>query len=369
MRTRHYGVLFSFVLCVILPLSATVYYLYEVAADQYATVFGFSVRSEETSQASALLDGLAALSGSNSSSDTDILYEYIQSPAMVQAVDAQLDLATVYSRPEFDPVFAYDPDGVFEDLVSHWERMVRVSYGTGTGLLEVRANAFTAEESFQIAQAIVAEATRMINQLSSVAREDAMRYAGEDLNSSLERLKGARQALTEFRSVTRIVDPTADISGQVGLLNSLEAQQAEAIIDMNLLIENASDTDPRVVQLRKRISVIENLIEKERAKFGLGGVGVDEDGDNYSTLVGEFERLMVDLEYAEKTYLAAQGAFDAARAVANRQNLYLATYSAPSMAQSPLYPKRMNITLLVGAALILSWLIGLLVYYSLRDRK
>lgn len=340
-----------------------------MAADQYATVFGFAVRSEETSQANALLDGLAALSGGSSSSDMDILYEYIQSRAMVEMVNEKLDLKAMYSRPVFDPVFAFDSEGSSESLVSFWHKMVHIGFASGSGLLEVRANAFSAEDSLAIAEAIVEEATRMINQLSSVSRADATQYAREDMESALNRLKSARQALTLFRTETRIVDPSADIRGQIGLLNSLEAQQAEAIIDLSLLIETASDSDPRVVQLSKRISVIEGLIEKEREKFGLGGAGDRSEGQSYSTLVGEFERLTVDLEYAEKTYLAAQGALDVALARAQRQSRYLATYSAPSLPEEPLYPRRFNMVMMIGAFLILIWLIGLLVFYSLRDRK
>ncbi len=358
----------SFFLVVIAPFAAAVFYLYEIANDQYASTFGFAVRSEELDSAQSLLGGLADLSG-NSSSDTDILYEFIQSRAMVEKVNDRLDLRTIYSRPDFDPVFAFDPSGSIEDLVDYWQRMVRISYANSTGLLEVRANAFTAGDAHAIAEAIVDESTLMINELSAIARSDATRYALEDLEQAVERLKTAREALTRFRSETRIVDPSADLQGQMGLLNSLESQLAEAIIELNLVMETAREGDPRVDQARRRIAVIESLIEKERQKFGMGGTSRVTDGKDYSTLVGEFERLMVDREYAEKSYLAAQTVLDTAQAEAQRQSRYLATYAKPAMPESAQYPKRLILSALCFAVALLSWAIGVLIYYSVRDRR
>ncbi|WP_090271355.1 sugar transporter [Thalassovita taeanensis] len=351
----------------ILPLAATIFYLYTVAEDQYASTFGFAVRSEEISGAQSLLGGLASLSG-NSSSDTDILYEFIQSRSLIEKVDEQLDLDTIFSRPEYDPIFAFDPDGTIEDLVDYWQRMVRISYASN-GLIEVRVNAFDPQEAKTIAETIVSESTTMINDLSAIARSDATRYALEDLEQAVSRLKSTREALTKFRSETRIVDPKADIQGQMGLLNSLEAQLAETIIEMNLLMDTARDNDPRVDQARRRIAVIQSLIEQERQKFGMGGTSRVDDGKDYSTLVGEFERLMVDVEYAQKSYLAAQSVLDTAQAEAQRQSRYLATYATPSLPQSAQYPKRITLSMLTGLIMLLAWSIGVLVYYSLRDRR
>ncbi|MYM55838.1 sugar transporter [Thalassovita mangrovi] len=358
----------SFVAVVMLPLAAVVFYLYAIAEDQYASSFGFTVRSEEMSGAQSLLGGLASLSGS-SSSDTDILYEFIQSQTMVEAIDKRLNLREIYSRPAFDPVFTVDPQNSIEDLVKYWQRVVQLSYASGSGLIEVQVKAFTAEDAHRIAEAIIEESTIMINELSAIARADATGYARDDLEQAVTRLKATREALTRFRSETRIVDPSADIQGQMGLLNSLESQLAATIIEMNLLLDTARDNDPRVEQARRRIAVIQSLIEKERQKFGIGDAASATEGTDYSTLVGEFERLMVDVEYAQKSYLAAQAALDTAQAEAQRQSRYLATYAKPTLPQSAQYPQRLVLSLISGAFLLLFWAIGVLIYYSLRDRR
>jgi capsular polysaccharide transport system permease protein len=357
----------GFVAVVVAPTLIALAYLYLVASDQYTSTVGFSVRSEEVSSALGLLSGLSSLSGT-SSSDTDILYEYIQSQDLVARIDEKIDLRTIFSKPAFDPVFALRADSSIEDLVSYWQRMVKIYYDGGTRLIELRVHAFDPRDAQLIAETVFAESTVMINRLSAIARDDVTRYAKEELDRSVERLKSARQAVTEFRSRTQIVDPTADIQGQMGLLNTLQQQLAEAFIEVNLLRQTAREGDPRIEQAERRIAVIQQLVAEEREKFGVGGDGRGET-EAYSTLVGEFERLIVDREFAEKAYLGALAAYDTAFAEAQRQSRYLAAYVNPTLAQEAQHPKRLLLTALVAFFSLLTWSIGALIYYSVRDRR
>ncbi|MCE6966917.1 sugar transporter, partial [Cereibacter sphaeroides] len=91
-------------------------------------------------------------------------------------------------------------DDEIEDLVDYWKRMVRISYDSTTGLIELRVHAFAPKDAQIIAQMILDESTRMINELSAIARADATRYAREELDKAVERLREQRVAVTEFRS-------------------------------------------------------------------------------------------------------------------------------------------------------------------------
>ncbi len=368
-KKRHWGIVFSFILLVIVPVIAAGWYVYERAVDQYASTVGFTVRSEDISSAVDILGGLGtALGGSSGgTADADILYEFIRSQELVATVDRRLDLRTMYSlHNETDPIFGFDPSGTIEDLANYWRRVVRVSYDANSGLMELRVLAFSADEAKAVAEAIYDEGTRMINDLSAIAREDATAYAREDLDLAVERLKEAREALTAFRIENQIVDVTADIQGQMGLLNTLQAQLAEALIDLDILANNSREGDPRIEQAQRRIEVIEARIDDERRKFGAGDSGSD--SVSYATTVAEFERLTVDREFAEQAYVAALSAYDGARAEANRQSRYLAAYIQPTLAERAEFPQRELLLALVAVFAFLLWSILTLVYYSLRDR-
>lgn len=357
----------SFILFVTVPAGVAGFYLYTYAADQYASKVGFTVRREESNSAMDLLGGLTQISGSDSS-DTDILYEFIQSQELVRSIDQTLDLETIYGKPARDFVFRLHEGASIEDLLDYWERMVRVNYDPGSGLIEIEVRAFDPQDAQRITRELFTRSSAMINDLSSIARADVTRYAREELDLAIERLKEARQALTRFRNETRIVDPTADIQGQMGLLSSLQTQLAEALIELDLVAGSTGNSDPRVVQALRRTEVIEKRIEEERRKLGVTSETGSEH-EAFADLVGQFEVLQVDLEFAEKAYVSALSAYDAAVAEARRQSRYLAAYLEPTLAETPRYPQRGIILAVLTTLLMGVWTVFVLVYYSLRDRR
>lgn len=367
MKRRHYGLVLSFIIFFVFPVLGAGIYLYGYAKDQYVSEVGFTVRREEAPLVSSIISSLGQVS-SASSTDSDILFEFVRSQGLVQQIDQELDLRGVFSQfHDTDPYFSLSPNASIEELVDYWGRMVQVSYAPGTGLLELRIRAFDPETAYKIAELIFSKSSAMINQLSNIARDDSTRYARDDLARAETDLKEIRSALTSFRLRTQIVDPAAAIQGQMGLLNSLQQQLGAALIESDLLRDSTRENDPRRVQIASRITAIEVRIAQERQKFGAGGNAVD--GQDYATVIAEFERLTVEREFAEQKYATALGNFDAAQTEAQRQSRYLAAYVGPTLAESAEHPKRLLLFGLFSLFSLMTWAIGVLIYYSLRDRR
>ena len=337
LRLRHRFLIFSFFVLVAMPVYTVGWYLYTRAADQYASNLGFSVRTEESGSAIELLGGVTELSGSSSSDSWR------------------------------DPVFTFNPVGRIEDLLAHWERKVTIHYDNSTGMIDLRILAFQPDDAQRIAHALYSACSEMINNLSAVAREDAIKYARDELQTAVLRLKEARKALTSYRNRNQIVDPSIDTASRMGLLTTLQRQLAEALIELDLLRDSTRDSDPRVVQATKRVSVIETRIAAERQKLGLGASG--EAKEAFADLVGEYEGLIVDREFAETAYTAALATFDSAQAEAQKQSRYLAAHITPTLAESAEYPERLKILALFALFAAIVWSIAVLIYYSLRDRR
>ncbi len=365
-RTRHVLVVLSFLVMVLVPMIISGIYLWRFAADQYVSKVGFSVSREDTTSALDILGGLTSLGG-NSSSDTDILFEFLQSQKLVNDLDQSLGLRKIWSKPENDPVFAVSEDASIEELVNYWNRMVRISYGAGAGLIEVQVRAFTASDATLISEALLNRSSQMINDLNAIAREDSIQYAKEELDAAVERLKSARATVTEFRNTYQLVDPKIDLQSQAGILGTLQSQRVAVQIELDLLSETLRNGDPRMVQARRRLAVIEQRIVEERQKLGLAaGTG---DDTAFANIVGEYERLIVDREFAERTYVAALATFDSAQAELRRKSRYLAAYMQPTRAETAIHPKRFTLLALISLFLFLIWSILVLVSYSLKDRR
>lgn len=365
LRRRHIGVLVSFVLCVLVPIAASVLYLYLVAADQYSSRVGFSVQSEEAPSPTEILGGIGPLS-TGGAKDADVLFAFIQSQQLVEQINNEIDLKALFSKPRYDPVFSFDQDGAIEDLLKYWSRMVKIYYDAGTGLIEIRVNAFSAHDAQLIAQKIFDNSSDLVNSLSAIARDDATHHAKEELTRAQDRLKAVSQAVTRLRGETQIVDPTVDLQGKMGLLSSLQAKLAGVLIEFDLLSDASRASDPRIEQTERKIEVIRKRIDEERRKLGI----VDsENGTTFSNLLGRFESLMIEKEFAEKSYLSASAAYDAALADARRQNRYLAAYVDPTLAETPQYPKRTLLVLVITMFSFIGWAILVLIAYSVKDRR
>ena len=365
MRVRHYGVIAMFLLFVVVPTISYSWYLWTRAADQYQSDVGFGTRTEEVA---STFDFLGALGGATSSGskDMDILNQFIISQELVAKINAQLDLKAMYSKAKEDPLNRFHPDGTIEDLVAFWQRMVLVNYDNATGLMNLQVFAFDPIDAQRIAQAVLVESTNIINELSKTAQQDTTRYSKDALAATEAKLAEARLAVLDFQIRNRIVDPSNVIANQLSVVSTLNTQLAGAQIELDMLSGTVAETDPRVVQLTRRIEVIRNRIAEEQSKVG---ATADSNSPGFAKLMAEFERLKVDQDFAQQAYLSALAAHDQALTDAQHKTRYLATYVDPTLAESSTAPNRPMTAALVALIGFLSWSVVVLVYYALRDRR
>jgi len=351
-------------LLVLLPFSGSAWYLWTRAADQYHSEVAFSIRSEEMSSSAAGLIGALTQVNSGSASDADILFDFIRSQKIVEEIDADLDLRRIYRDAQGDFVFTLGDNPSIEALHAHWLRMVDVSYDASTSIIHIRSNAFTSEDARAVAQAILEKSSTLVNMLSEQAREDAVRFAEEELAEAETNVRKVRQDLADFRRKYNIVDPTADVAGQIGLLSALQQELAEALVDRDVLLSYAAETDQRVVQANRRITAITERLEEERSSLDLTGLP-----GSLPYVVGRYEELIVNLEFANTAFTQALAGLAAARAEARRQSRYLAPHIRPTLAGEALYPRRLVLLGLIGFFLAIGWMILTLVYYNIRDNR
>jgi capsular polysaccharide transport system permease protein len=173
-----------------------------------------------------------------------------------------------------------------------------------------------------------------------------------------------RDRLAQFRRTHNIVDPTADVAGQMGLLSALNQELAQALVDRDVLSSYAAEGDQRMIQANRRIDAITAQMQDERTSLDLTGVA-----GSLPEVVGRYEELLVDLEFANTAYTQALAGLAAARAEARRQSRYLAPHVTPTTADSALYPRRVLLAGLVALFLLLGWGAIMLIYYNVRDNR
>jgi capsular polysaccharide transport system permease protein len=204
----------------------------------------------------------------------------------------------------------------------------------------------------------------VVNALSDQAHNDAVRYSREELQQTEGHLSDVRQQLASFRREHRIIDPSADVRSQAGILDALQGELARAMVDRDMILSYADPKDQRVAQANRRIDAISKRIEAERDTMENDGAK-----DTLPEVVGEFETLKVDLEIASAAYTRSLAGYVAAEAEARRQTRYLAPHIQPTLAQESLYPRRPILAAMLALFLFLGWGITVLIYYNVRDNR
>jgi capsular polysaccharide transport system permease protein len=370
-KRRHRLILASFAIVVLAPSLAALAYLYLVAADQYASRMAFSVRGADNAAPIELLGALTSgLGGPGSGADAEIVYEFVRSQQMVEAAMAALPLVEIYNRPQRDVVFRLGEDQPIEDVVEYWNRMTDVAFDASSGIVLFEARAFDPESARAIATLVLSESTRVVNDLSTQAREDAVSVAREVLDEAEARLRGVRRDLRAFRDIEQELDPSENARAALGLAAALETELAQTEVELDTQTALVGERGPRIAFLRQKIASLRDRIAAERARIGDGeSAAAGARGRGFADLVAEYEDLIVDREFAENAYVSALASFEQAQVEARRQMRYLAPHVRPTLSVSPEYPQRALMAGGAFGALLIAWSVGLLIVYNIRDRR
>eukprot|EP00873_Tetraselmis_striata_P040223 jgi/Tetstr1/460487/TSEL_005746.t1 len=316
-------------------------------------------------------DFLGAIAGLSSvgttTTDSFILLEYLKSRELIEKVQSEFDLRSAFSNSNIDFLYRLDADAPIEDVVSYWGSMITASYENTSSILTFEVQAFTAEDAEAIASLIVKYSQELINKLSESARQDAVRFAQKEVATAEVRLKVIREEMRKFRSSSRAVDPAASAAAQLQLVTGIESQLIELRARLGTLLASLDEDALPVVQIRKQIASLEKQMIERQTEVNGEGQDASRIGRGLSSLLSDYEKLQVDMEFGQKSYAAALSSLERARAEADRQQRFLAVFVSPGIPQTAIYPYRF-----IGAALtfviaLILWSIGVLIAYSVRD--
>lgn len=370
-REAHtpWGGILGFVAFVILPVAAAAWYLFWIAGDRYASRTAFSIRSNEVAAPIEIFGAVTQLGGSSAVTDGRILYDYIGSRPMLDRARGALALDDAWNRHPGDWLFALGRDEPVEDVLWHWQRMVSVHLDSSSGILTVEALAFTASDAQAIAREILAASGELVNRLSEHARTDAVRHAATELESAEQRLRAIRTRLRTFRDIEQEVDPSQNAQATLELVAALVEEQARAQVRLESLGSVLDANAPRLRALRREIETLERRIAQERTRIGTGDQPRTGDARPLSEVVGDFEELVVDREFAEQAYTLALATYEQAQAEARRQSRHLAVHIPPTLSEEAEYPDRPTLLIAAIAACLAIWAILMLIIANIRERR
>lgn len=370
----------SLLLCVALPtVIAGIYYLV-IASDRFVAEARFAIRNAER-QAVDMLGIVSGMPSSQNVSDSYIVTDYLISRDMVEELERRLPLREMYSRDEADFIAALDPEVPLEDLVDYWTTRLDVYYDSTKNTVALELQAFTPEDAKRITDEIVDIVRTLVNDLSYRARQDAVKFASAEVARMELRLRGARQDMFAFRVAHKELDPTRSAEATLGIAAELEGERSKLASQLASLSGYLSADAPSVQMLKSRIAALEGEISRIQGQVseGISSDQIDSPerldlsaatsvaSNAMATLVGQYQELTINQEFAEKAYLMAMESLERARAQADQIQSYLAIYGTPALAEEAEYPHRWFNILVVMVFAGVFWAVGALGYLTVRD--
>lgn len=372
-RARSNGVFISFVIAVVLPVLLATGYFGWFASNQYVVEFRFAVSDTSPTPSAAAMSSsiMSMISGGSSGSATLENYmvaDYLTSRQAIEELERRIKVKELYSRPEADWWARFDPSEPMEKFVPYWQKMVTANYDMITGLAVAQVRAFTADDAYQIGNSLVQLSEELINRIANRANIDAVRFAEREVERLQERLKAIRVNVTEYRNRVGVIDPTTSVvAGNSTVQTTLQTNLASLETQLtSLLGRHLLPTSPAVQTLQNQIKATKDQLAAIESTVGSGKDRAG--GAALSKVVSEYEQLAMEQTFAQTMVTGAMAALDQARANAAAQHIYITPYVRPSLPESSTYPRRAFSVLVSGLVAFAAWLIGLLIFRSIRER-
>lgn len=362
-----YGGRIWFIICVVIPIAvASIYYGF-IASNQYVAEFRFTVTDTSnpvTSAGSGILAMLGS-SGGAGNSNNYLVTDYLVSRQAAEELQKRIDVRELYSSAGIDWWSRFNKQLPMENFVKYWQEMMNAHYDQITGIATAQVRAFTPQDALLIANTLVKLSEELVNRIANRSENDAVRFAAKEVEQAEDRLRNLRAQLTAYRNKVGVIDPTTSVvASNSTLIQTLRANLAQLETQLTILqSQNLLPNAPAIVILKSQINSTKQQLSATEA-----AVGHSKDGSALSTVVGEYETLNLEVQFAQTMLTSTMQALDQARANAAAQHLYITPFVRPSLPQSSTYPHRLLSIGIVAALSFIIWVISLAIGRSIFER-
>ena len=352
-----------FVAMVAAPTVAAVLYYGLVASDVYVSESRFLVRSPQHQTPSGLVGQLLQSSGfSHSQDDTYAVRDYILSRDALKELDDKLNLRKAFSSSDVDILDRFPGLGwnrSFEKFFLYYGKHVMVEYDPVSSITVLTARAFTADDAHKINDLLLNISERLVNTLNDQSRRDLISFADNEVKIASDKAKDASLALLSYRSRQEVFEP--DKQAAIQLEGVAKIQQELVATETELAqIKKLSPDNPQIGALNNRAASLRDAISAEAAK-------VTSSHGSFSARAPNFERLALDVQFADKQLGIALAELESARAEALQKQLYLERLVQPSLPDKAMEPKRSRSVLIVFVLSLIGWAVASILIASVRE--
>lgn len=295
---------------------------------------------------------IAGLGGASNPNAVDqlLLTQYFLSLDMLEKLDAAFDLRSHYSGRGRDPVsrmlFRNEP---IEWFYKYWLSRVDIEYDGYNGVITIQVQAYDAKTARAIVEFMIREGEKKMNLMSHQLAQSQVDFLTKQVTIAHQLLLDDTQTMIDFQNRQGLISPETTMQNLNGLIGNLETQKTAIQTQLDSLPSTLSANQPVVVMLKKNLAAVEQQIAQRRAELA----SPSKKTLNYTTV--EFQRLQMQVGFAQDLYKTAVSALEQGRIDAARTLKMVSVLQPPTTPDYPMEPMRLYkafVTLLVGLAVL-----------------
>jgi len=358
-RMRRHALLFrtifivSFFLVVLAPSIIAATYFGLIASSQYVAEAKFAVRTGEIPK----IDGLGAATGlpaAKIAQDTQIVTSYMQSRAIVEALEQRLDLRGLYGSDDIDWFARFNRDKPIEKLVDYWKSMTDASIQLPSGIVVFTVRAFNPSDAKRLADTVINLSEALVNDMNNRMMHATIADAEREFARSADRLGRARAEFQRVRNSEGTLDAGQHGKALADLITALQAERLRLQQEYETQSKYVSATAPQMRTLSTRLKAMTDQIAELEAKLTTQRASASNDKVLSESLT-KFAQQDLERRIAERQYASAAAALELARATSERQLVYLAAFVQPALPHDSRYPRRTLFTSLIASGSLVAW--------------
>jgi len=353
-----------FALTVVLPTFGAAIYFGLIASDVYTSESRFLVRSPQKPVSAGLVGELLQTSGiSHSQDDTYSVRDYILSRDALKELDSKLQIRHQFESSNID-VFNRFP-GVFgigssfEQFYRYYGNHVGLEYDPVSSISVLTVTAYTAQSAYDINSLLIDISERLVNTLNDRSRHDLISFADNEVKLASEKAKDASLALLAYRSSQSVFEPDKQAALQLEGVAKIQQELVSTEAELAQLRKLSPD-NPQIRSLVSRADSLRAAITSEASK-------VTSPRGSFSARAPNFERLALDVEFADKQLGVALAELESARSEAQQKQLYLERLVQPNLPDKAMSPRRLRSIFTVLVISLIAWGVISLLVASIRE--
>lgn len=360
-RLPRKGKIFACV--VLLPTVAVFLYYLLWASPMYVSQTRFAIRSADSSGGGLDIASALLRSSSSTGADAHIVVEYIQSLDIIHDIDKELGVDLHFSDKGHDVFSRLTNNPTQDEQLRYWKWAVIPALDQDTGIITLETKAYSPEMAQKIAAAVLARSEALVNTMNLRAREDAVSLAQSEVQRAEARVRKAQEAMRNFRDAHTLLDPRVTAAGLQGVVTELEGEAVKLRAQLSEAQSFMRSSAPATKALQTRLKAVESQLDQEKQRLA----GLRSQEGNLNAVVGEYEDLTIEAEFAQKQLVTAMSALESARVHEVAKSRYVVAFQQPTLPDESLYPRPFLFTayVFVGALLLLG--LGSLITASIRE--